>query len=164
MTTKQFHQVSAVVSGETGSKGNRIEMVWIAHDIKNRGERYGGRNMYQTATQPGWYNANDPKRNPVTKGYLNSPHSAAGKNHRNETARAAVIDALFNPNDPTSGRTMHEGNVFLGHPPLQEGSNFQEKFIDEGVAYDPIKVGETTVFMERSKAEAAKWRAQQKEE
>ena len=83
---------------------------------------------------------------------------AAGE--RGEAARAGVIDAIFNPHDPIGGRTMFEGSAYLGPEETRRpGSHFQEKFVDTGVAHDPMAIGATTFFKERNAREAARWKA-----
>jgi len=169
ITQDDFHKVAATVFGESGPKVDINEMKGIAHVIKNKGEKHG-KTLVESATfnkgKALWFYGS---KNELAKKYLDSlKHISSGMKGFGEKARKsreAVIDAILNPIDLTQGATMFEGNKFLGPKDKRApGSVFQEKFIDTGIAYDPLTIGETTFFKERSAAEAKKLQKENKQE
>ncbi|MEN8136347.1 MAG: RHS repeat-associated core domain-containing protein, partial [Thermodesulfobacteriota bacterium] len=144
-----FHTISATVYGEGPSRGRTVpESTATANVINNQAERRG-ETMVESASSSRFFGRNNDAALDYQANWRQGGQSEA------PAARAGVISVLSGEDDSLDGRSMFEGIDLL------DTSAFESLYIDTGVAHDPIDVGDTRYFRERTADEAAAFRAQQ---
>lgn len=147
VSINDFHTISATVYGEGPSKNRTTsESTGIANVIKNQANKRN-ETIVQSATSSRFFGKDNKAAVDYQKNWRQGGASEA------PAARSGAIAALLGMADNTNGSTMFEGISVLASPKFQK---FQAEFIDTGVAYDPITIGETNFYKERTADEAAK--------
>jgi RHS repeat-associated protein len=148
-----FHTISATVYGEGPARGRTAtESTATANVINNQAERRG-ETMLESATSSRFFGSDNEAAQDYQTNWRQGGRSEA------PAARAGVISVLSGEEDPLGGRSMFEGVNLIDNPV----STFKSQYIDTGVAHDPIDVGDTRYFRERTADEAAAFRQQNSE-